>query len=115
MCDPKWRDKADSLPVIAWRYGTTITNIAAQNNILNPALLYVGLPLSVTSATSQTPIATGRVIVVQPNETLFSIAVQYGQSVEMLGTANGLPVTSVLFAGQSLLIPAGRRIKALFP
>lgn len=42
---------------------------------------------------------------VQPGDTLFLVARRYGLSVEALATANGLPTTAWLYAGQSLVIP----------
>jgi LysM repeat protein len=44
---------------------------------------------------------------VQPGETLFRIALQYGVTVESLVAANGLTDASRIYAGQVLTIPSG--------
>ncbi len=45
--------------------------------------------------------------IVQRGETLFSIAQQYGSTVDALARANGLPDPSRIFVGQRLEIPSG--------
>lgn len=52
-----------------------------------------------------TPATNTTIHVVQRGETLFSIAQQYGTSVEAVATANGITDTRFLSIGQRLLIP----------
>ena len=96
----------DSLPVLAWRFGTSPAQIAAQNDIVNPDLLYSGLPLTLISAASSAPRASGQVIVAQPDDTWFRLATRYGQPAEQIAAANDLSPLQPIFAGQPLLIPA---------
>jgi LysM repeat protein len=51
--------------------------------------------------------AQGQVHVVQRGETLYSIAVRYGTSVQAIVNANGLRNASLIYAGQRLTIPTG--------
>jgi murein DD-endopeptidase MepM/ murein hydrolase activator NlpD len=105
----------DSLPVLAWRFGASIQQIAVQNDIINPALLYVGLPLSLVTVATNAPISNGRVITVQPHDTLFSLANQYGQSPQLIAAVNGLTMALPLYDGQSLAIPANKAEKSTTP
>ncbi len=51
--------------------------------------------------------AQGQVHVVQRGETLYSIAVRYGTTVQAIASANGLRNPSFIYAGQRLAIPTG--------
>jgi len=51
--------------------------------------------------------AQGQVHVVQRGETLYSIAVRYGTTVQAIVNANGLRNASLIYAGQRLAIPTG--------
>ncbi|MBN1430875.1 MAG: LysM peptidoglycan-binding domain-containing protein [Anaerolineae bacterium] len=51
--------------------------------------------------------AQNRTHVVQPGETLFSIARSYGLTVEQLASANGITNPNLIYAGQVLTIPGG--------
>jgi LysM repeat protein len=50
-------------------------------------------------------LAQGTVHVVQPGETLWSIATRYGTTMQAIATANGLANTRLIYAGQRLTIP----------
>ncbi len=98
----------DSLPDLAWRYGTTVELIAHQNKIVNPAGLYVGLPLALKEGADGRPlIKTGRIYRVQPGDTLYRIAAVTGQTISAIMRTNDLRRISALYAGQQLVIPAG--------
>ncbi len=99
----------DSLLGLAWRYGTTIDQIARQNRIVNPATLFVGLPLSLQrGADGRSQFANGRVYTVDAGDTLYRAALVNGVSVTALRLANDLPADGALFPGQRLLIPLGK-------
>ena len=51
--------------------------------------------------------AQGQVHVVQRGETLYSIAVRYGTTVQAIASTNGLRNASLIYAGQRLAIPTG--------
>ena len=58
-------------------------------------------------SSSTVALAQERTHVVQPGETLFSIARRYGLTVEQLAFANGITNPSLIYAGQVLIIPGG--------
>lgn len=49
---------------------------------------------------------SGQTYVVKPGDTLYSIALRYGTTVEAIMRANGLP-NATIYAGQTLVIPTG--------
>lgn len=51
--------------------------------------------------------AQGTVHVVQPGETLYSIAARYGTTVQTIAQANGLSNLNLVYVGQRLVIPSG--------
>jgi LysM repeat protein len=54
-----------------------------------------------------TAFAQNRTHVVQPGETLFSIARRYGLTVEQVAAANGITNPALIYIGQVLVIPGG--------
>jgi LysM repeat protein len=89
----------DELRTIAARFGTTWQAIAAANNLPNANFIYPGQRLVIPAARpSQT-------YIVQRGDTLFSIALRYGTTVQVVQTANNLPNANTIFAGQRLVIP----------
>lgn len=114
--------RGENLYGIARQYGVTVFSIAQANNITNPNLIYVGQVLNIPVATTPTvtpstpvpttpapitPAPTGeRSHVVQANENLYRIALQYGTTVAAITQLNGLPNPNVIYVGQRLRIPA---------
>ena len=105
----------DSLGRIAARYGTTVEEVAAENEITNPNLIHVGMELRVPSTgsagapsgtTSTPPAATsGGTYTVQSGDTLGHIAERLGVSTARLQEANGLTNPNALHIGQVLIVP----------
>lgn len=96
----------ENLSGIAARYGVDMWALARANGIVNPNTIYVGQRLTIPGTTpAPTPAPTGKVHVVQPGETLFSIARRYGVTVWALSQANGLYNMNVIYVGQNLVIP----------
>jgi LysM repeat protein len=102
----------ETLGMISARYGVSVATLAQANRLSNPSLIYVGQQLVIPGggtssgpATQPPPTAAGTHIV-QPGETLFRIATQYGVSVDALRAANGL-TGNTIFSGQMLTIPTG--------
>jgi len=64
------------------------------------------------AAMAQDPTPEPEVYVVQPGDTLFSIAEQFGSSVEAIVAANGITNPSLINPGQKLIIPTVEKVRA---
>lgn len=97
----------DTLYSISRRYGTTVEAIALANNIANPSRIYAGQQLTIPggSVPWPTPPPSGQVHVVQPGETLCSIARRYGTTFWAIAIANNLSNPNIIYPGQQLVIP----------
>lgn len=103
----------DTLYNIAARYHANVFALAQLNGLANPGLIYVGQKLIVpddapvaTPSATPAPAGSAPVIhVVQPGETLFRIALRYNTTVWTIASANQLDNTSLIYAGQRLVIP----------
>lgn len=98
----------ENLYRIALRYGITWQELAQLNGITDPTTLRVGQRLVLPSgATGNQPTAPSgtRTHVVQPGDTLYGIAARYGVTVQALAQANGLTLYSIIYVGQTLIIP----------
>jgi murein DD-endopeptidase MepM/ murein hydrolase activator NlpD len=69
-----------------------------------PTILVAGLWLASTAA-AQEPTPEAPVYVVQPGDTLFSIAQRFGTTVETIVAANDIADPSLISVGQKLVIP----------
>jgi len=96
----------DTLALICRRYQVNVDEVANQNHLANPNLIYVGqrllIPLPGEQETQPTP---GRVHVVQPGETAAKIAARYGTTVWAIAQASGIGNPNVIQVGQRLLVP----------
>jgi LysM repeat protein len=93
---------------IALRYGTTVDAMAEANHIVNPWFIYVGQELRIPGGGDDMPMppgSPGRTHVVQPGETLYSIAVRYDTTVQALVMANNLSNSNLIYVGQTLNVP----------
>lgn len=110
----------DTLFSVAQRFGVTVQDLIAANGLASD-VIYAGQPLNITGdavdyptfgseqpAYSQpyAPNAGEYIHVVAPGETLFSIALQYGSSVEAVAAANQLAYPYTIGIGRQLFIPA---------
>lgn len=101
--------RGETLRTIAQKYGVTIAELMAANN-LSSEVLRVGQQLVIPGQTQSAPSPAATlpaVHVVQPGENLLIIAQRYGLSVTALMEANGLTSSDVLRVGQELKIPGG--------
>lgn len=97
----------DTLYSIARRYGTTVSRIAAANNISNVNLIRVGQVLRIpgTSSTpAPAPTPTVRTYTVRRGDTLYSIARRYNTTVSRLASANNIRNVNLIRVGQVLRI-----------
>lgn len=110
---------------IALRFGLTVDQLAAANGITDPTRIYVGqvliipTPGSVPSVPADTttpttdpvavavnpaPADSALIHIVQPGQTLASIARQYGVTWQELATWNNVTDPNTIFAGQRLVV-----------
>jgi LysM repeat protein len=81
--------------------------IAQANHIANPWFIYVGQELTIPGGGDGRPPSDpgGRVHVVQPGDTLYSLAVRYDTTVQALMVANNLSSPNLIYVGQTLSVP----------
>lgn len=94
----------ETLFSIGQAYGVSWEALAEANGLSYPYWIYVGQELVISEAGEVTPVA-GQVYIVGYGDTLFSIALAYGTSVEALAEANGLTYPYTIYVGQRLVIP----------
>lgn len=134
--------RGDTLARIAVRFGTTVSILAAENNIVNVDLIFVGQRLLVpgqasptgTPAASVTPLPTaaatlaatstiaptatiqaGRTYVVQVGDTLAKIAVRFNVTLAQLLALNPLENPNIILPGQVIVLPATATEPAITP
>jgi LysM repeat protein len=101
----------DTLYSIAVRFNTTVDAIKAANNLISD-IITVGQELKIpgtTTSPTSTPTTTppsgeGTIYVVRWGDTLYSIAIRFGTTVDAIKAANGL-TSDLLTVGQELIIP----------
>lgn len=114
----------DSLWGIAYRYGVTLETLLEANGLTPDVLLQVGqgivVPLSeggqvlgkvldgVVQESSDGSSDEGLPYVVQNGDSLWSIALSWGLTVEELASANGIQTVDHLEVGQILILPVGQ-------
>ena len=104
----------DTLFVIALDYGVTIEAIAAANHIDNPELIHPGqvlvIPVGSTAQKAAPKLAAGTAApgtyIVQSGDSLFTIALDYGVTVESIVVANRIKDPEFIRPGQVLVIPS---------
>jgi LysM repeat protein len=91
----------ETLFSIGLRYGMTVEDLAAANNLLDPTSLQVGQRLLIPSLTK------GRnTYVVQAGDTLYAIAQRFNTSVVALAALNDIAPPYAIKVGQTLVLPA---------
>jgi murein DD-endopeptidase MepM/ murein hydrolase activator NlpD len=98
----------DTLAAIALRYNRNLVDIALANNLSNFDLIFPGQKLTLPNISTQiasTPRGVGRIHIVRPGDTLFTIANMYGVSTEDMVVVNRLANPDLLQIGQTLKIP----------
>lgn len=107
----------DTLYSIARRHGTTVDLVARLNGLANPHQIQVGQRLRLPLATEQEPPgpAGGSWHVVQPGDTLWSLARRYGTRPAEIARVNDLHPEGVLRVGQTLRIPPASKPPGVRP
>lgn len=98
----------DTLFSLARRFNTTVSDIALRNHIVNPNLIFVGQKLTICPkgvAPPPPPPVACVTYVVKPGDTLYSIALRFGTTVQAIALANNIVNPNLIFVGQTLCIP----------
>lgn len=107
--------KGDTLGAIARKYGTTVNELVALNNIQNPNLIYVGQKIIINSINNNYNGLIGKKIVyrIQRGDTLSGIAKRYGTTVNNLVRLNNIQNPNLIYAGNIIIVNAENRINNL--
>ncbi len=98
--------RGDTLYSIARRHGSSVQAIAQANGILNPARIYAGQVLLIsTGVTWQPETPAGSYYIVNRGDTLSSIAWRFGTTHWAIAVANNLSNPNFIYPGQALVIP----------
>ncbi|TWX41121.1 LysM peptidoglycan-binding domain-containing protein [Frigoribacterium sp. ACAM 257] len=108
--------RGDTLSSIAGAHGVSTASLLGANGLSWSSIIYPGQVLSLpggasTAAAPAAPSATssssaaGAGHVIRSGETIASIARQTGTTVQALLAANGLSMTSTIYAGRTLVVP----------
>lgn len=96
----------DTLYSLARRFNTTVDALVALNGLQNPNYIRVGQVLKIAGTPPPSSGTTSEYIV-QPGDTLFSIARRYNTTVEEICRLNGIVNPWYIRVGQRLVIPYG--------
>jgi murein DD-endopeptidase MepM/ murein hydrolase activator NlpD len=105
----------DTLATLAVDYNTTAAAIAQTNRLIQPENLVAGQSLTIFSRTGSaepSPVL-GAVHVVQPGDTLLTVAAQHGLAPAVLLSENDLSYPGYLFPGQRLRLPGDSPFRQL--
>lgn len=107
----------DTLSEIALKYNVTIAELAAQNGISNPDLIFAGRTLTIPAdgaSTAETAPQT-QTYTVQPGDTLGIIAERFGVRTTRLAQTNNIADINLIEVGQVLVIPGNEPAKPVYP
>ncbi|HEX6954036.1 MAG TPA: LysM peptidoglycan-binding domain-containing protein [Agromyces sp.] len=97
----------DTVSGIAARYGLSTAEVLAKNGLSWSSLIFPGqrlaLPGGATQRTAERPSIARHVVA--PGDTVSGIAAEYGFAVDDVLRANGLDRASLIFPGQSIVLP----------
>lgn len=99
--------RGETLYSIAQAYGTTVEALQAANGIDNPTLIAVGQRLIIPPGGGQVvPVGLASSVMVQPGDSLRSLALRYGASANEIATLNHITNPEKLVTGQALALAA---------
>lgn len=97
--------QGDTLSGIARKYHVTVDEIAENNWITNPNLIYPGEKLTIKIRDNRRQADTYILYRIQTGDSLYAIAQQYGTTVQVLAEVNQIPNPNLIYPGQTLKIP----------
>ena len=95
----------ETLLGIADQYGTTVAALEAANNLADPNTIVAGSVLQVPGRSGVMADAPKTTVVVEPGQTISSIAAQYRTTASALATTNHLADPNHVVAGSVLQVP----------
>ena len=99
----------DTLSALAARTGTTVDALVRTNGLPNRNFIYAGqklvVPVSTSGQPPSVPLPSSRVYIVNPGETLATIAARYGTTISAMMAANSINNPNFIYSGQRLNIP----------
>jgi LysM repeat protein len=102
----------ESLWSVAGANGITVDSLAAYNGLASDALLISGATIQVPTADDGAVLASSTASssaaashVIQPGESLWSIASANGLTIEELASYNGLSADALLISGETISVP----------
>lgn len=104
----------DTLSSIAARFDTTVASLVSINSIANPNLIYVGETLKIyTDKTVSTRTNSfSKTYIVVSGDTLSSIALRFGTTVNELVQLNNITNPNLIYPGEVLKIPTNVSVKS---
>lgn len=98
----------DTLSAIAYRFGTTVSDLVLMNHISNPNLIYVGeiikIPISKSIKSGASSKQHSLTYVVQAGDTLSAIADRFDTTVQYLARINNISNVNLIYPGEILQI-----------
>lgn len=106
--------EGDTVSGIAQRFGLSTAEVLARNGLSWSSLIFPGQRLALPGATTQRTAERPSIArhVVAPGETISGIAAEYGFTADDVLRANGLDRASLIFPGQSVVLPGGNAADA---
>jgi len=108
-------EKGDTMYSVSRKYGISVDDLCAANNISNPSKVKLGQKIRIPQKSALSSTADKKSsytdYLVQPGDTLFSIAKNYSTSVAAIRSANNMSESTTLKSGQRIKIPAGSSVK----
>ncbi|KRF31436.1 LysM peptidoglycan-binding domain-containing protein [Yonghaparkia sp. Soil809] len=103
-------EAGDTVSAIAARFGLSTAGILALNGLSWKSVIFPGQVLTLTSAptkgaTVSAPVSPGGTYQVRSGDTVSAIAARFGVSTKSILDANALGWSSIIYPGQTLLIP----------
>jgi len=97
----------DTLLGIARLYGSTVQAIITANNIINPNLIYPGEVILIPVREQDYPVGPpgSLIYTVQPGDTLYTISLLFGVSVQSILALNNIPNPSQIYPGLPIVLP----------
>ena len=105
----------DSLSYLSGVYAVTIKEIVDANAIPNPDIIYPGQELIIPGADPALGEGGGTAYVVQPGDTLGTIAYEYGVAIEDLAEINGIENVHFIVVGHALTVPGPAPLEPSIP